>query len=161
MTATTTATCSASDCDRPVRSRGMCVSHYNKAHYQANAEKARARARAWALANPERRKAHNQARDKTVMAAMARRWYRTNRLRAIANAANRKARQLGVSGVLTAEGIAARFDYFAGRCWICTQPGADSIDHVKPLAKRGLNTHSNIRPAHLGCNAARSWEGRR
>lgn len=42
-------------------------------------------------------------------------------------------------------------------CWICGQPGADSVDHVVPLAKGGTNALDNLRPAHLfPCNRAKS-----
>lgn len=42
-------------------------------------------------------------------------------------------------------------------CWICGQPGADSIDHVIPLARGGTDDPSNLRPAHMHpCNRAKS-----
>jgi 5-methylcytosine-specific restriction endonuclease McrA len=38
-------------------------------------------------------------------------------------------------------------------CWLCGKPGADSIDHVVPVAKGGSDAISNLRPAHLWpCN---------
>ena len=41
-------------------------------------------------------------------------------------------------------------------CWICGQPGADSVDHVVPRSKGGGNEPSNLRPAHLfPCNRAK------
>lgn len=42
-------------------------------------------------------------------------------------------------------------------CYICGKPGADSIDHVIPLAKGGRDVISNLRPAHQNpCNRAKS-----
>ena len=42
-------------------------------------------------------------------------------------------------------------------CWICGHHGADTIDHIVPLAQGGANEPWNLRPAHgrkrpdLGC----------
>lgn len=42
-------------------------------------------------------------------------------------------------------------------CWICGQPGADSIDHVIPIAAGGTEDPSNLRPAHMHpCNRDKS-----
>lgn len=154
-------TCTTSGCENDQHSTGLCQAHYNKAYYAKDPEGQRERARQWALRNPEKVKARNAARDKSDGRARAKAYYWQDRVAGVARAANNKARRLGVAGRLTADGIRARFAYFADNCWVCGLPGADSIDHVKPLNKGGLNIHANIRPAHLGCNAARSWEGRR
>lgn len=154
------ATCTERGCSLATKAKGLCVRHYNQAHYRANAESAKARSREWRAGNPERVAAQQVARGPERVRAAARSWYYRHPFRGVAGAANYKSKRLGVPGRLTAEGIASRFAYFGGRCWICGAAGADSIDHVKPLNIGGLNTHSNIRPAHLGCNAARSWEGR-
>lgn len=153
--------CAVDECETSAFATGLCRSHYNKAHYAANRDKALARTKAWAKANPEKIQARNAARDPQKLRDSARAYYWRDRLRGIASQANSRAKRLGVAGRITADGIRARFAYFADRCWICLEPGANSIDHVKPLNKGGLNIHANIRPAHLGCNAARSWEGRR
>lgn len=44
-----------------------------------------------------------------------------------------------------------------GVCHICGKPGADSRDHVIPLAAGGSNTPDNIRPAHLACNSKKGY----
>lgn len=42
-------------------------------------------------------------------------------------------------------------------CHICGQPGADSVDHVIPLAHGGTEDLSNLRPAHMHpCNRSKS-----
>lgn len=41
-------------------------------------------------------------------------------------------------------------------CWICGQPGADSVDHKIPLARGGTNDRHNLAPAHMHpCNRAK------
>jgi 5-methylcytosine-specific restriction protein A len=44
--------------------------------------------------------------------------------------------------------IRARILKVSDVCHICGQPGADSVDHVIPLAGGGTNDPSNLRPAH-------------
>ena len=42
-------------------------------------------------------------------------------------------------------------------CHICGRPGADSVDHIIPLAKGGTNAMGNLKPAHLfPCNRSKS-----
>jgi hypothetical protein len=42
-----------------------------------------------------------------------------------------------------------------GICWLCHQPGADSVDHVTPVSKGGTNDMTNLRAAHLDCNQSK------
>lgn len=59
----------------------------------------------------------------------------------------------------SAEQLAARLAMFPG-CWMCGGDW-DTLDHVKPLAKGGAHTLSNIRPACRSCNSSKNdtWEG--
>ncbi len=43
-------------------------------------------------------------------------------------------------------------------CWICGQAGADSADHVIPVALGGSHALSNLKAAHLSCNLRRGAE---
>lgn len=45
----------------------------------------------------------------------------------------------------------------SGTCHICGQPGADTKDHVIPLAAGGTNDPTNIRPAHRSCNSKKGY----
>ena len=45
-------------------------------------------------------------------------------------------------------------------CWLCGLPGADTVDHVIPIAHLAPNDPllrdiANLRPAHRGCNSRR------
>lgn len=153
--------CSEDGCDRPVFCKGRCRSHDNKARYAADPERHRARAKEWARNNPDKVQARNARRDPQQIRDIAKARYWADRVAGVVKSANHRAQQMGAPGLLTADGVRARFAYFGDRCWICQRPGADSIDHVIPLGAGGPNFNSNIRPAHLGCNAGRSWEGRR
>jgi len=37
-------------------------------------------------------------------------------------------------------------------CYLCGEPGADTVDHVIPVAEGGTNELDNLRPAHGWCN---------
>lgn len=43
---------------------------------------------------------------------------------------------------------AAVFAQHGDVCWLCGRPGADTVDHVLPLAMGGTNELANLRPAH-------------
>jgi 5-methylcytosine-specific restriction protein A len=48
----------------------------------------------------------------------------------------------------------------SGVCWLCGLPGADTIDHVVPRARGGGHDETNLRAAHLRCNARRGAQRR-
>ncbi len=37
-------------------------------------------------------------------------------------------------------------------CHLCGLPGANTLDHVLPVARGGTNAEENLRPAHSTCN---------
>lgn len=90
-------------------------------------------------------------------------WMRANPEKARASrrrkAAVRRARLAGVPrGVVTPELLVAKWEYWAGRCWLCSGP-ANTWDHVKPLAQGGAHVLANLRPACRSCNSSkgRQW----
>lgn len=119
------------------------VSRAAKASYRRHAPKRREEARLYRLAHVERYRAN------------ARKWKRLNRQRATAIEAIRRGRKRDAPGDATPSQIAARIDYYGGRCWMCGAPW-EHIDHVKPLAKGGSNWPANLRPACGPCNLAKS-----
>lgn len=60
----------------------------------------------------------------------------------------------GAQGHATTEQIAARWDYYGGRCWICGAP-ATQTDHVIPLTRGGSDWPSNQRPCCTRCNRSK------
>lgn len=42
------------------------------------------------------------------------------------------------------------------RCHLCGGPGADTADHLTPRSKGGTDALTNLEPAHMSCNRARS-----
>lgn len=54
-------------------------------------------------------------------------------------------------GVVTAEGLAAKADYWGQCCWLCGGPWSQ-WDHVIPLAASGPHVLANLRPACGPCN---------
>ncbi|MCK9497119.1 MAG: HNH endonuclease [Dehalococcoidia bacterium] len=39
-----------------------------------------------------------------------------------------------------------------GVCHLCSQPGADTADHVVPRARGGSDDEANLKAAHQSCN---------
>jgi 5-methylcytosine-specific restriction endonuclease McrA len=98
-----------------------------RAWYAENREAQVQRALAWAKANPERRRATQQRRI---------------------------ARQKNAAGAdyTTTELIAARVDFYGGRCYYCGAEPAETVDHRKPLARGGSHWPANLVPACGSCN---------
>ena len=104
------------------------VREANRRFRQANTEYPREYLRAWKAANPEK------------VAA----WH-----------VNRRARMRGAAVIeFSPEELAARLAYFGHSCWMCGEP-AESVDHVKPLARGGAHMLCNLRPACVSCNSAK------
>ena len=65
----------------------------------------------------------------------------------------RRARQYETATAnLTPTLLAAKWDYYGGKCWMCGEDACE-WDHVKPLSKGGSHILVNLRPACRSCNA--------
>jgi HNH endonuclease len=42
-----------------------------------------------------------------------------------------------------------------GRCWLCGESGADTVDHIVPRSLGGTNALTNLAAAHALCNKRR------
>lgn len=119
------------------------VRQIDRASKHRNREKINAAARAHHWANRERRLAYTAE------------WKRANRARATAIEATRRARKANAPGDATPEHVAARWQYYGNRCWMCGGE-ATAIDHVKPLSAGGSHWPANLRPACEGCNGSKN-----
>jgi 5-methylcytosine-specific restriction endonuclease McrA len=103
---------------------------------------------------PEERAAVNLVRNRMKV----RRWAREHpaRRRAYGRVAqaNRRARVQANGGSVSLRDWQARWDYYAGKCWMCGDL-ASEMDHVIPLTLGGPSWPSNLRPACRSCNASK------
>jgi 5-methylcytosine-specific restriction endonuclease McrA len=114
-----------------------------KAKYAANREKSIAAAIAWNRANPDKRYVTTE------------RWRKANMERTREYVRRRYARRkAGRVAPFTLAQLQAKMDYWDNRCHICGA-AADTIDHVKPLAKGGLDVLANLRPCCGKCNSSK------
>jgi hypothetical protein len=100
------------------------------------------------------RKAYKEAWARADRAANPEKWrakgrrdYAGNRRGRQETQWRRRAAKMGTEGIpLTPVLLAAKWDYWAGRCWMC---GGEALewDHVKPLSKGGAHCLANLRPA--------------
>lgn len=103
---------------------------YNRLWYETHKEAVRLRHRAYALANPDIRKAIRKAVD-----------------------ARHRARKLGALASLTTTQWKAIVAAYKGRCAYCgVKPKQITQDHVLPLARGGHHTPENVVPACMPCN---------
>lgn len=137
---------------------GERIRERRKALHASDPEYGRRKAREWALANPERVR-RNYRRwveaNRDHVNAYSRSHIRQNRAYYRAALIRYRARKKGNGGHCTPEQLAARWSYYAGRCWMC---GAEATewDHVKPVSKGGCSWPANLRPACGPCNRRKS-----
>ena len=117
---------------------------YQKKYSEANPEQAAASQKKWREDNPEQD------------AARSKKWREANPEASRAGRLRRRARMRGAAGwsYTTEAHIAARWEAFGGRCWMCGGE-ATATDHVKPISKGGAHWPSNLRPSCTGCNLSK------
>lgn len=127
--------CSAGECERPVRAKELCASHY-KAKYGAE--------RNWSKGRAETRR--RNLRTKTA------------RRRAAERDPNAEAIDRDEIGDrdgwrcgLCRQKVNRDLPY--------PHPRSPSLDHIEPLSLGGKHTRLNVQITHLGCNLAKSNKG--
>lgn len=127
------------------------VSATDKARYAADPERVNAANRAWREANPER--VHMRAR------AYAKDWVVANPERAYTNRrkqnARRRARIANVLATLTAAEWEAILDAAGRACIYCGSQEHITQDHLIPISRGGDHTTENVAPACLPCNQSK------
>lgn len=127
----------------------------------ANREQVLASGRAWRRSNPDRLKASQKAWAERNRYTYKNSWRRKFPDK---HAAKQRARTVRLRELtpfpLENDLVMAKIAYWGGKCWIC---GVEytAVDHVKPLAKRGLNIVANLRPICVSCNSRKRdrWFG--
>jgi len=147
----------------------------SRKHYLANKEKYAARALKWRLENPERLKICADAWVKAnpeKVAAKKKRFFERHpgiqteyqrryqkkphfRLKSKADHANQNA-----PGTIRLRHIQRLYEenikqYGTLTCYLCKKPIAflqDSLDHIMPITRGGVNEYSNLGIAHIKCN---------
>jgi 5-methylcytosine-specific restriction endonuclease McrA len=120
------------------------------------------RARLWRLANPERYSVVKHAwyvANRPRIAEASRAWRERNpvryrQLRCEAQS-RRRVRQRGFDGKIERIDRRAIWERDGGICGLCARPVRFQImelDHIKPLARGGEHTASNVQPTHRRCN---------
>jgi 5-methylcytosine-specific restriction endonuclease McrA len=134
---------------------------YNRQRSRGNPVYAE-RARQWRFANPDRNRANQREwylANKDRVAERSRAWRERNperyRQMQCDAAARRRARKLGPDGTIEKIDRQAIWERDGRICGLCAQPvrfQVMELDHIKPLARGGQHTVSNVQPTHRRCN---------
>lgn len=112
------------------------------AHYAKNRDALLAKSKLYRAAlDPEAERAYKRSYRKANR-ALTREWEHRRRVR------ERAATVIPLTRAM----IAAKVDYWGGKCWVCGIP-FEAIDHVKPIAKGGPHILANLRPICGSCNS--------
>ncbi len=131
------------------------------AWYAANAERAKARERAWNVANNDIKRARRRAEyanNPEAAKARVKRWNASNPLKRKGYSHTRRARQAQAPGVVTAGDIEDLLTMQKRRCGVCGMRLSDMyhVDHIKPLSKGGSNYRRNLQILCVSCNTSKS-----
>lgn len=158
-----TKACTLEGCDRALRARGLCASHYNQTHCQDRHAPKRT---ACVMCGTSIMRAHKADRRPTCSPACrhALTGYQTTGKHDWSSTTISRARKLGapIIEVFTNTEIFERDNW---TCYLCEQPvnrDADcyqpdsaTVDHVKPLSRGGEHSRANTRCACLRCNSSK------
>lgn len=127
-----TQACERPQCERPVRARGLCVTHYNATYHKGSQRK---------FDDPEKRR------------VLLRR--RTQRRRALTRDPDADLIDRDEVGERDGWrcGICRRK---VNRLLPYPHPRSPSLDHIVPLSLGGRHVRENVRISHLKCNMGRS-----
>lgn len=152
------------------------ISARRKIRYAANAEKVKAKAKAWKAANKERRVVYTRdyyQKNKANILAAASIWLANNKEKAAKRTAawhqknpnakptyrrNRRARKKQSAGKLSTNLAARLFELQRGKCACCGKPLGKGyhLDHIIPLALGGANSDDNMQLLRATCNRKKS-----
>lgn len=133
---------------------------YDRARYEADPEKHRARARAERATNPEYLKTYNSIyyREHAQEATEnARKWRNANPEKRRAISSRHKAAKRNADGRFTDADIHAMLNEQEGRCVYCRRDISDcyTVDHVIPLSRGGSNWPQNLQLLCASCNSSK------
>lgn len=158
--------CTRADCERPLRARGLCSTHYNQEHQP---DRHAPKPTACAVCSRPIQRSPNSDRTPACSTDCRRALQvgadapRTNKYRWSITAAHR-ARNAGARVIDYFERHEV-FERDAYTCYLCGRhvdqdaspfdPTSPTVDHVIPLSRGGDHTLANARTACLGCNSAK------
>lgn len=116
------------------------IKEYKKRYRDKNRERLNLLSRLYTKLNPEKRR------------LAKRKWAYNNKLYKSVLNRNWNAKKLGAIGSFTVEEYELKLKEFNYKCGYCLDGNAYTIDHIKPLSKKGTNFIDNIMPACLRCN---------
>jgi 5-methylcytosine-specific restriction endonuclease McrA len=141
----------------------VCTQAYHKAHYAANPEPAKERARKWANANRVRRHEIQRKYHDTHLERMrekGRNYQRRIRAErpeefAIKNRANVHTRRQREAGRMNPGFVAELFQKAGGMCVYCGKAAVLTVDHMTAVVNGGTNENDNLFPCCKSCNSSK------
>lgn len=155
--------CEQAGCNRPIRAKGLCGSHYNQAHqpHRHAATQAACAACGVMVMRPSKSDRRPTCSPKCRHAltghAYAGAWGNTSHI-----AARAKSAGATIIEDFTSVEIFTRDNWTCYLCGDpvntepdCFDPKSPTIDHVVPLSKGGQHARANVRCACLRCNSTK------
>lgn len=159
-------TCTQDGCDRPLRARGLCSTHYNQ-RYQPERHAARSVSCVVCGTMVQRATKGRQPACSTRCRAVIQwgsRCHDGPSAYSWAHDAAQRAARAGAKVIDLFDRIEV-FDRDGYRCYLCRaitdpslspfSPAYPTVDHVVPLSRGGDHSLGNVRTACLGCNSSK------